>query len=124
MSPRSEEFLAVARRNLGSARVQIDGGYAETAISTAYYAMLYAARAALSERDRNARSHTGTWQVFTETFVASGEFDAGLARAARATQARREAGDYAAAAFSLEEADELLATAERFVAAVARLIES
>jgi uncharacterized protein (UPF0332 family) len=55
--------------------MQVDSGHAATAISTAYYAMLYAARAALSERDRHARSHAGSWSLFREEFVLTGEFD-------------------------------------------------
>ena len=43
------------------------------------------------------------------------------ARAAHRAQARREASDYAAETFELVEAVELVATAERFVAAVERL---
>jgi hypothetical protein len=51
--------------------------------------MLYAARAALSERDRLARSHAGTWALFREEFVLTGEFEADLAQAAQCAQARR-----------------------------------
>src|SRR3954468_11564631 len=94
------------------------GGHAATAISTAYYAMLYAARAALSERDRTARSHAGTWALFREEFVLRGEFDENLAQAAQRAQARREASDYAAERFEMAEAQELVATAERFIGAV------
>jgi uncharacterized protein (UPF0332 family) len=54
MSPRSAEFLEAANRRLMLAR----GALAEDpagAISAAYYSMLYAARAALSEQDVYAR---------------------------------------------------------------------
>ena len=83
--------------------------------------MLYAARAALSERDRTARSHAGTWALFREEFVLSGEFDENLAQAAQRAQARREASDYAAETFELAEAQDLVATAERFIGAIERL---
>jgi uncharacterized protein (UPF0332 family) len=111
-----------ALANLASARDQVRLGHAETAVFTAYYAMLYAARAALSERDLNARRHTGTWHLFHTTFVEPGSFDAALTRAAQDAQRRREAADYGAVPFELAEAAELLATAERFVAEVERLI--
>ena len=122
MSPRSSELLDRARDGLVSAQVLVDARQAATAVSTAYYAMLYAARAALSERDQNARSHTGTWDLFRRQFVVAGEFDEELWRAAQHAQARREASDYGAAVFELAEARELLDTARRFVAAVERLI--
>jgi hypothetical protein len=52
-----------------------DAGHATTAICTAYYAMLYGARAALSERDRHARSHAGPWALFREELVLARQFD-------------------------------------------------
>ena len=120
MSPRSAEMLARAREGTASAQVLLEAGHAATAVSTAYYAMFYAARAALSERDRNARSHVGTWALFREEFVLGGQFDEELARAAQRAQARREASDYAAESFELSDAEELVATATRFVASVGR----
>ena len=121
MSPRSAELLERARQGVASANVLVDAGQAATAVSTAYYAMLYAARAALSERDRSARSHAGIWGLFRDEFVVTGDFDARLAQAAQRAQARREASDYAAETFDVSEAQQLVATAERFVAAVEQL---
>ena len=123
MSPRSAELLARAREGVASARTLVTAGHAAAAVSTAYYAMLYAARAALSERDRHARSHAGIWGLFRDEFVLTGAFDDELAQAAQRAQARREASDYAAESFDVAEAAELVATAERFVAAVGRLIK-
>ena len=80
MSPRSAELLARAREGVASAQLQPAGGHAATAVSTACYAMLYAACAALSERDRHARSHAGTWGQFREEFVLTGEFEETLQR--------------------------------------------
>jgi uncharacterized protein (UPF0332 family) len=122
VTPRSAELLARAREGVASARTLADAGHAATAVSTAYYAMLYAARAALSERDRQARSHTGTWGLFREEFVVTGEFDEALAQTAPRAQARREASDYGAESFDLVESTELVATAERFVTEVERSI--
>jgi uncharacterized protein (UPF0332 family) len=118
VSPRSAEYLARAHEGLASARTLVDGGHAAVAVSTAYYAMLNAARAALSERGREARSHRGIWNVFREELVLRAGFDADLFAAAQAAQPRREASDYGAETFEIAEARELLSTAERFVAAV------
>ena len=49
------------------------------------------------------------------------EFEETLAQEAQRAQARREASDYGAESFQLAEARQLVATAERFVAAVERL---
>jgi uncharacterized protein (UPF0332 family) len=122
VSPRSRELLARAREGIASARTLLAAGHWATAVSTAYYAMLYVARAALSERDLYGRGHMGTWQLFRETFVLGGQFDADLAAGAQRTQQRREASDYGAQLFESGEATEVVAVAERFVESVATVL--
>jgi uncharacterized protein (UPF0332 family) len=60
--------------------------------------------------------------LFREEFVVTGEFSEELAQAAQRAQARREASDDAAESFEMAEAAALVATAERFVAPVERLV--
>jgi uncharacterized protein (UPF0332 family) len=117
MSPRSEEFMAEARERLAAARDAIDGGHFGVAVGSAYYAMLYAARAALSERDLNAKTHGGTWSLFGEHLVKEGAFDPGLAARARDAERVRYEADYDAADIDRELAERVLGDAERFVAA-------
>ena len=74
MSPRSSEFLDAARRRLAAAQAAAAED-PSTALSAAYYAMLYGARAALSERGISAKTYRGTWHEFRVAFVASGEID-------------------------------------------------
>jgi uncharacterized protein (UPF0332 family) len=122
MSPRSEEFMAEARQRLALATTAFEAGYVLGAVSAAYYAMLYAARAALSEEDRNAKTHRGTWDLFHEVFVRPGRFDSGLATAARRAQEHREGADYDARPVERGRAESILTTAERFLAAVDDLL--
>jgi uncharacterized protein (UPF0332 family)/predicted nucleotidyltransferase len=117
MSPRSEEFMDTARIRLAGAEAALDVDPA-TALSAAYYAMLYAARAALSERDLYAKTHDGTWGLFYRTFSEPGDFDAGLTAAARAAQPMREKADYEAWAAPRAEAVKTIEVAHRFLAAV------
>jgi uncharacterized protein (UPF0332 family) len=56
VSPRSSEFLEAARRRLAAAEVAVEQD-PSTALSAAYYAMLYGAGAALSETDSSAKTH-------------------------------------------------------------------
>lgn len=121
MSPRSQEFIDEARTTLRAARLLLDNDLFARAISSAYYALLYAARAALSEEDLYAKTHRGTWDLFHQTFVAPRRFDAGLYAAARAAQKPREDVDYDAVAVSRQEAEEIVAVAKRFVDAVAEM---
>jgi uncharacterized protein (UPF0332 family) len=116
--------MVEARERLEAARALLERRLLGAAVSDAYYAMLYAARAALSERDQNAKTHGGTWGLFHREFVAERRFDADLAREARATQEPREGVDYAAARVSPEEAERIVLVAERFVAGVTELFDT
>lgn len=118
MSPRSAEFFAAAQRRLAVAEAAREVDPA-SAVSSAYYAMFYAARAALSERDSYAKTHKGTWQLFAEQF---GDFDAELLADARKTQPQRERADYRAWVPSAQERDAVIEVAERFLAAIEALI--
>ena len=122
MSPRSEEFMAMARDRLALAAAAVEIGHPEGAVSAAYYAMLYAARAALSEHDRNAKTHSGTWSLFREVFVLPGRFQPELADAAKAIQRLREDADYDAASIPADDANDVIALARRFVGAVEDLL--
>jgi uncharacterized protein (UPF0332 family) len=118
MSPRSAEFMAGARDALVAARGALAAGSSRGAASAAYYAMLYAARAALSEEEKNAKTHRGTWDLFHGEFVATDRFDGRLYERARETQRTRELADYDALMVPREDAEEILALAERFVDAI------
>jgi uncharacterized protein (UPF0332 family) len=118
MSPRSEELMAAARDRLGAAQAALGAGFHSNAASAAYYAMLYAARAALSEEDRNAKTHAGTWGLFRTQLVVAGHFDADLFSAAHGVQQLREAADYDAVMVPPEEAEHIVDLAGRFVEAV------
>jgi uncharacterized protein (UPF0332 family) len=85
--------------------------------------MLYAARAALSEEDLNAKTHGGTWNVFRQAFVQTGRFEAAVLEAAVRRQELRGAADYDAHLIPREEARAVLDEAKLFVAVVERMLE-
>lgn len=121
MSPRSAEFIEAARRRLRAAEavVELDR---PGSVSAAYYAMLYAARGALSERDVYAKSHKGTWLELRRCFVETGELDDALVARAQAAQPKRERADYEAWDAPREEALRVIALARELLAAVEALI--
>lgn len=96
----------------------IESNDPEAAVSSAYYAMLYAARGALSEVDVHAKTHSGTWSEFARAFVASGRIDRQVGGLGAAAQRAREDADYEAEEFSIDQASAIVAEAERFIAAV------
>lgn len=122
MSPRSEEFIEQARDRLAAARQALAAGHFAVAVSVAYYSMLYAARATLSEDDENARTPRGTWNLFRIRYVTSDAFDAELFTVAQHAQVAREAGDYSAVTPSVEQAEHYVAGAGEFLAAVERML--
>jgi len=124
VSPRSVEFMEQARDRVGLARMALASGHLEGAVSAAYYAMLYAARAALSERDEYARTHGGTWHLFHERYVTTGAFDQHLHTLAGRAQRAREGGDYEAITPSRADAEELVAGAADYIAAVEHMLDA
>jgi uncharacterized protein (UPF0332 family) len=120
---RSKKYLDAAHRRLASAR-RLESDDPATCLSTAYYAALYAARAALSEQeDVQARSHRGAWHEFRQRFVVHGPIAAALATDLQRLQAEREHADYDAAEIAPDDAHAAPDAVERFVAAVAATLE-
>jgi uncharacterized protein (UPF0332 family) len=122
VSPRSEEFIEQARDRLAAAREALAADHRGVAVSVAYYSMLYAARATLSEDDENARTHRGTWNLFRINYVTTDVFDAKLFTLAQHAQVAREGGDYHAVTPSEEEAERYVAAAGDFLTAVERML--
>jgi uncharacterized protein (UPF0332 family) len=121
VSPRSSEFLEAAKRRLAAAEVALVQD-PSTALSAAYYAMLYGARAALSEQDTSARTHRGAWHEFRRAFVESGRIDAELAAEVQKMQPEREQADYDAWAAPAAEARYAIDLAHRFLDAIEELL--
>jgi uncharacterized protein (UPF0332 family) len=112
-----------ARDRAVIARELLASGHLEGAVSAAYYAMLYAARAALSEDNAYARTHGGTWHLFHERYVITGIFDQHLHALAQRTQNAREKGDYEALTPDRDEAEAIVAGTTDFVVAVEHMLE-
>jgi uncharacterized protein (UPF0332 family) len=123
MSPRSTEFLDAARRRLAAASA-VEEEDPSTALSVAYYAMLYAARAALSERDVYTKTHRGLWHELRRVFVETGELDADLIASVQKIQPEREQADYDAWAAPAEDARHAIELADTFITAIEALCAS
>jgi len=113
--------MAEARERLAVAKATLASGFPNAVVNPAYYAMLYAARAALSEEDRYAKTHSGTWNLFRETFVATRRFDSALLTAASDMQKMRIGADYEARQIDTPAAAAAIDLAERFLAAIEAL---
>jgi uncharacterized protein (UPF0332 family) len=117
VSPRSDELLEAAKRRLAAASVVVEED-PSTALSAAYYAMLYAARAALSERGVSVKTHRGVWHELRRALVDTGELDADLAASVQKIQPEREQADYDAWFAPGEDARNAIDLAQRFLNAI------
>jgi uncharacterized protein (UPF0332 family) len=106
---RAQEKLEVAKRLLE------EDFYAD-AVSRAYYAMFYAARALLAERDVYPKTHRGVISQFGLIFVKPGQFEREIFDFFVRAQEDREEADYGVfAEIEAEEVKELIEGAAVFV---------
>jgi uncharacterized protein (UPF0332 family) len=122
VSPRSKEFYDHARERLAGARRSLDQRDYAIAVGAAYYAMLYGARAALSERDLYAKTHRGTWNLLRQTVAPDESFPLEFISDAERLAELREAADYDALAVDEAQAEQAVVLAERFLAALDELL--
>ncbi len=122
VSQRTEEYLRDAREALAAAKAALEIGAQNRAISGSYHAMFLMARTGLSEEDRFARKHGGTWHLHHDIFVKTGRFPKELHAAAREAEERRHRVDYYSGRYTLDEGRETVELAERFMAATLELL--
>jgi len=107
-----------SRCDLEAARFLAGGGFAEQAISRAYYAAFYAAEEALLALGETRSKHSGVLVAFEKLVVRECGLDPAIGRLLRSLFRRRNEADYGGAPASPEAADEAARDAERVVVAV------
>lgn len=117
-------WLELAEMKLDHARQIFEIGLYDDTLSRAYYAMFYAAKAALLSEGVDLRRHSSAVTKFRELFVITGRVDAEYLRYLGQAQSARERSDYAPfAPVSKEGTEEILATAEAFILKIKELLE-
>ncbi|MBF8285858.1 MAG: hypothetical protein HW378_4773 [Anaerolineales bacterium] len=89
-------WLKRAQENLRAAELEFNSEFYARAISTAYYAMFYAATGALASIGIQLAKHSGVASAFGEHFVRSGKIGGEFGHMLRQTMEDREESDYAA----------------------------
>lgn len=115
----AEMNLRLAGEELHAAQLLMNNAVYRKAVSSSYYAVLYAADAALATKGIIPHSHEGTHSLFGYHFIRTGEIDAkfkGLVK--RAKDARMEADYGRDAVFTRQDAEYWLTRAKEFVAAI------
>ena len=119
MNPRVEAFMALARESLAAARWDLKGGFPRGAVSAAYYAMFYAATAALLDRGQEYSKHKAVMAAFGKEFAQTRQMRPDLHRYLLDAFDDRNEADYDAMALvSPDQAGEEIARAEQFLAEV------
>ncbi len=114
--------LLLAAETLSAAEYLLKGGYYNDAVSRAYYAMFYAARALLSTRDLYPKGHKGLILQFGLEFIKNGVIEDTYGRALSHAKERRETVDYnIEAAMTPEEAESIVADAREFIERIQRV---
>lgn len=112
--------LEQASETLAEAVLLRDAGAFRGAINRAYYAMFYALLGLLATRQLGTSKHSGAIALFDRDFVKTGVFSRELSRALHLAFQRRQVHDYGEVVHAdLAIANESIADAERFVAAIA-----
>ena len=118
-------LLAKARDSLAAARLLLDSGYADFAVSRAYYAMFYAAEALLDARGLAFSRHSAVIAAFGKEFCLTGELPIDFHRRLIDAEDARHSGDYGSPnSISPEECRLHLESAEELVTVVGGRLEA
>jgi uncharacterized protein (UPF0332 family) len=117
-------WLELAESKLDHARRIFEIGLYDDAVSRAYYAMFYAAKAALLSEGLELRRHSSAVTKFRERFVVTGRVDAEYLRYLGRAQSARERSDYAPfAPLSKDGTEEILIIASAFIGKIKDLLK-
>ncbi|HEX7069368.1 MAG TPA: HEPN domain-containing protein [Rhodothermales bacterium] len=119
----SEILLKKAQKYLQSAAVLLELEDYDSCASRAYFAMFYAAQAALLHVGHTIPSTMGIRSAFISQFVEAGDFPDRAAKALNAASELQEVGDYGIGfAVRRSDAELVLQEAEAFVNSVDRTV--
>lgn len=123
MKKETRLLLEKSERSLAAAKALFERGDYDFAASRAYYAMFYAAEAALLEKGKTYSKHAGVVAGFYECFVATGQLPKTLHQTLHAAFDDRQQGDYAFLdPFPKEEAMILLKNAGVFLEEIKKIL--
>jgi len=88
------DWLKRADEYIRAAEHEFNGEFYARSVSTSYYAMFYAATAALLSVGVERSKHSGVVSAFGEYFIKTEKLDSRLGRILRRTMGDRETSDY------------------------------
>ena len=109
-----------AMRYLRSAEMLLRDKDCESSVSRTYYAMFYAAQAALLTKNLSFSSHKGVISAFGEHFIKTSVFPKEMGRELNRAFEKRQIGDYEYTfVISEMEAEQMLQSGKEFVKTIA-----
>lgn len=112
-----------SHEELDAARALVDSGFPRQAISRAYYAAFYAARAALEAvGESSPKTHSGMRSRFGDLARSTPNLGPEVGRALSQLGTDRTEADYDEPTITIDEAKDAIAKAQRVVEAVERAI--
>ncbi|MHC5056258.1 MAG: HEPN domain-containing protein [Planctomycetota bacterium] len=111
-------LMAKADESLDAAQSLLSDGHNAFAASRTYYAMFYAAEAALLRKGLSFSKHAAVMAEFNRVFVKGGVFAPAMFKSLQLGFDTRSQGDYSILPVPRERAEGLLEKAREFVAAV------
>ena len=124
MNDEIKRLIEKAERSLEAAKTLVDRGDYDFAVSRAYYAMFYCAKAMLLTKGITTKKHASTISLFCEKFVKYGDFPEELASYLIDAFRKRQIGDYDVFVMpTKDEAKDLITKAELFVEEVKKRLE-
>jgi len=94
MNDISQKELIRAKKALLAAKTLLENQLYEDCVSRAYYAVLHAAKAALTTKDIEPESHNAVKRMFGLHLIKTGEIEKDFAKILTAEQEDRAIGDY------------------------------
>lgn len=123
MTEEQRALLAKARASNDAARLLLDSGYADFAVSRAYYAMFYCAEALLLGEGLTFSKHSAVHSAFGRRFAKTGRAPTHLHRYLLEAAAHRNDSDYTlASGVTHTEAGEEIVRADEFIAVAQSLL--
>ena len=111
-----DSLIKRARRYIKSAVLLLNDGDYESSVSRSYYAMFYAAQAALLTKELTFSSHKGVISAFGKHFIKTEIFPKEMGRELNRAFEKRQIGDYGYTfVVSDEEAEQILLYGKEFV---------
>lgn len=121
--PEAADYLSKANERLRAARLLLQENLWDDSASRAYYAALFACKAALLQQGLTAKSHDGAIKLFGVHFIKTNILPKDLGIVLSRLRTMREKAEYSPAnKTKKEEADWAISAAGRFVVEIEKLL--